>query len=87
MVDVNDLLQLLSAFGGTSPPGTEDEDVTGDGAVDVNDLLQLLSVRTHSRNALLHAFRPSRILYLAPLVYLVVLLARLYLKVHVRTTR
>eukprot|EP01046_Picozoa_sp_COSAG06_P118261 COSAG06_NODE_65409_length_257_cov_0.639241_2_plen_23_part_01 len=23
MVDVNDLLQLLSAFGGTSPPGTE----------------------------------------------------------------
>jgi hypothetical protein len=42
-VDVNDLLQLLSAFGATSP-GTED--VTGDGAVDVNDLLQLLSVRT-----------------------------------------
>jgi hypothetical protein len=38
-VNVNDLLNLLSGFGGTDP-GT---DVNGDGLVDVNDLLQLLS--------------------------------------------
>lgn len=39
-VDVNDLLSLLSGFGGS---GADGSDVNGDGSVDVNDLLQLLS--------------------------------------------
>jgi hypothetical protein len=39
-VDVNDLLQILSAFGSTDGGP---EDVNADGVVDVNDLLQLLS--------------------------------------------
>ncbi len=37
---VNDLLSLLSGFGGN---GSDGSDVNGDGSVDVNDLLQLLS--------------------------------------------
>ena len=40
VVDVNDLLALLSAFGTTTDAGS---DITGDGLVDVNDLLQCLS--------------------------------------------
>lgn len=39
LVNVNDLLSLLSGFGGTDPSN----DVNSDGVVDVNDLLQLLS--------------------------------------------
>ena len=40
LVNVNDLLALLSGFGGD---GSKGEDVDGDGLVNVNDLLQLLS--------------------------------------------
>lgn len=43
-VDVNDLLQMLSAFGSTDGGA---EDVNADGVVDVNDLLQLLSACVH----------------------------------------
>jgi hypothetical protein len=39
LVNVNDLLSLLSGFGGSDASS----DVNGDGVVDVNDLLQLLS--------------------------------------------
>ena len=39
-VDVNDLLSMLSGFGGS---GADGSDVNGDSLVDVNDLLQLLS--------------------------------------------
>jgi len=39
-VDVNDLLGVLSGFGGAGSDGT---DTNGDGTVDVNDLLQVLS--------------------------------------------
>ena len=43
LVDVNDLLALLAAFGQTCGDNSCLEDSTGDGLVDVNDLLALLA--------------------------------------------
>jgi Ca2+-binding EF-hand superfamily protein len=42
VVDVNDLLELVSSWGDSGGPG----DIDGDGIVGVNDLLELIHIRS-----------------------------------------